>query len=238
VSSTTWTRHAVESNTLPYEGRPWRAVEAQHVISTLALVDTLEEQALLEQLLEKSKPPVPPDAQHLHYLLATPFRYPPSQHGSRFRAPHALGVFYAAEQVRTACAELGYWRWRFLMDSTLDAIPSISQSVFQSSIVATVIDLRIAPFAADRDVWVDPHSHLGCQEFGALVRETGVEGILYESVRDPQRGQCVALLQASGFRAAAPLELQTWSLAVTRSRVFWQRQSAITPASFEFNFTH
>jgi hypothetical protein len=217
-------------------GKPWRAVEAQHVISTLALVDTLQEQALLEQLLEASKPPVPADAQHLHYLLATPFRYPPSQHGSRFRAPHALGVYYATEEIRTACAELGYWRWKFLMDSTLEVIPSISQSVFQSSIAATVIDLRTDPFVVDRHVWTDPHSHLCCQEFGALVRQAGVEGILYESVRDPQHGQCVALFQVRGFRSAAPLELQTWSLAVSRSRVFWQRQSAITPASFEFDF--
>ena len=122
------------------------------------------------------------------------------------------------------------------MDSTLEAIPSISQSVFQSSIAATVIDLRLDPFVADRHVWTDPTSHLECQEFGAVVGKAGVEGILFESVRDPEHGQCIALLQAHAFRSAAPLELQTWSLAVTRSRVFWQRQSAITPASFEFHF--
>ena len=237
MSSTTWTRRAVESNTLPHAGKPWRAVEAQHVISTLALVDTLEEQAVLEELLERSKPPVSADARHLHYLLATPFRYPPSQHGSRFRAPHAPGVFYAAEEVRTACAELGYWRWRFLTDSTLDAIPPVSQSVFQSSVVATVVDLRAEPFVVDRDTWTDPHSHAGCQDFGGLVREAGIEGILYESVRDPQHGQCIAVLRARAFKSSAPLELQTWSLAVTRSRVFWRRQSAITPASFEFSYT-
>ena len=45
------------------------------MVSTLKLVDTLAEQALLEDILEESKPPVPPECRHLHYLLSTPFRY-------------------------------------------------------------------------------------------------------------------------------------------------------------------
>ncbi|MGH8173103.1 MAG: hypothetical protein ACREPX_08140 [Rhodanobacteraceae bacterium] len=52
---------------------PWRVVEAQHRASTMRLVDTLEEQRALEDLLEASKPPLPAEAESLHYLLATPF---------------------------------------------------------------------------------------------------------------------------------------------------------------------
>jgi hypothetical protein len=37
----------------------WRGVEAQHVVSTMRLVDTVEEQDLLEQMLEGSKPDLP-----------------------------------------------------------------------------------------------------------------------------------------------------------------------------------
>ena len=51
------------------------AVEAQHIVSTMALVDTIAEQHLLEDLLERSKPPVAPECRDLHYLLAIPFRY-------------------------------------------------------------------------------------------------------------------------------------------------------------------
>ncbi|HEY1229585.1 MAG TPA: RES domain-containing protein, partial [Ramlibacter sp.] len=40
----------------------WRGVEAQHRVATMRLVDTLREQDLLEQLLEQSKPPLPPQA--------------------------------------------------------------------------------------------------------------------------------------------------------------------------------
>ena len=102
----------------PAAGGAWRAVEAQHIASTRRLVDSNEEQAVLEELLEESKPRMPASTVGLHYLLATPFRYPPWHRGSRFRSPAEPGVFYAAEERRTACAELGYWRWRFVTDSS------------------------------------------------------------------------------------------------------------------------
>jgi hypothetical protein len=50
-------------------------VEAQHQVSTHKLVDSLSEQALLEELIEATKPTVPPECRHLDYLLFTPFRY-------------------------------------------------------------------------------------------------------------------------------------------------------------------
>ena len=63
--------------------------------STMALVDTLDEQHVLERLLDDGKPPVPDGRRALHYLLFTPFRYPPPPGGSRFRGPNDPGVFYA-----------------------------------------------------------------------------------------------------------------------------------------------
>ena len=39
----------------------WRGVEAQHVIATMKLVDNADEQQLLEELLETSKPAPPRD---------------------------------------------------------------------------------------------------------------------------------------------------------------------------------
>ena len=63
-------------------------VEAQHVVSTLKVVDTLAEQERLEQLLEESKPPVPPECRRLHYLLCTPFRYGAPDRDSGARGSH------------------------------------------------------------------------------------------------------------------------------------------------------
>ena len=125
MSSNIWTPPAVGSEGSHATRRLWRAVEAQHIASTLRLVGSVEEQSLLEGILDRSKPPLPGSAADLHYLLATPFRYT-SPIGSRFRAPADAGVWYGAEKERTACAEIGFWRWRFLMDSAgLKSIGSI-----------------------------------------------------------------------------------------------------------------
>ena len=72
----------------------------------MKLVDSLAEQEELEGILEASKPAVP-TAPGQHYLLSTPFRYP-SPHPSRFRPAGALGIWYGAESVQTACTELAY----------------------------------------------------------------------------------------------------------------------------------
>lgn len=88
-------------------------VEAQHTASTMKIVDSRDEQ----DVLEESKPARPAAAEALDFLLATPFRYDPRRGGSRFRAATDPGVFYGAESVRTAGAKLGYWRWRFLIDA-------------------------------------------------------------------------------------------------------------------------
>ena len=58
MSSTTWTQAALASELRPWQGALWRAVEAQHRVATARLVDTLQEQALLEDLLESSSHPV------------------------------------------------------------------------------------------------------------------------------------------------------------------------------------
>ena len=99
MSSTTWTPHAVASNAAAVSTRLWRAVEARHVASTRRLVDDLAEQRELEEILEATKPALPAAATRLHYLLATPFRYP-APRGSRFRAPHEPGLFYGADKPR------------------------------------------------------------------------------------------------------------------------------------------
>ena len=84
--SRTWTAGALSSEAVKLEGKVWRLVEAQHRVSTLKLVDTLDEQALLEDLIEETKPAIPVECRRLDYLLATPFRYGSVYpQGSRFR---------------------------------------------------------------------------------------------------------------------------------------------------------
>src|SRR5699024_5291479 len=113
-----WTPDALRSEAAGYRGDAWRMVEAQHRVSTLKLVDGLDEQAVLETILEDTKPPMPAECRHLNYLLATPFRYRPYPHGSRFRrAGPSPGVWYGAARPETAMAEMVFYRFLFLAES-------------------------------------------------------------------------------------------------------------------------
>ena len=236
MSSRTWTPRAVASSAAAFAGDVWRAVEAQHVVSTRALVDTLDEQHVLERILDEGKPAIPEGAGRLHYLLFTPFRYAPPPGGSRFRGPTDAGVFYAADERRTACAELGYWRWRHLLDvPALQSMPTRPQTVFRARLAARAVDLREAPFQRDRAIWTQPNDYGGCQRFGVTAREAGVGAIRYESVRDPQHGGCCAVLTPRAFARPSPLEQQTWMLSVSRDRVVWQRTHTLAREEHEFS---
>jgi hypothetical protein len=237
VSSTTWTQAALASELRPWQGALWRAVEAQHRVATARLVDTLQEQALLEDLLESSKPAAarPPK----HYLLMTPFRYPPPHPGgSRFRGASDAGVFYGAQQRRTACAELGYWRWRFLLDSPkLARLEPLPQTLFEVRIDGAAIDLTVPPLSRDAADWRNPADYRACQRLSRNARAAGAGLIRYASVRDPEAGLCGAVLAPACF-AGEPANEQSWFLAVTRERVRWRRDSALFAEGFEFECAH
>jgi hypothetical protein len=224
VSSNIWTPPAVGSEASRATRRLWRAVEAQHIASTLRLVENVEEQLVLERILDRSKPALPKDAADLHYLLATPFRYA-SPIGSRFRAPADPGVWYGAEKERTACAELGFWRWRFLMDSEgLDSIGPSPQTVFRAGIDGRLVDLTEAPFKRARSEWADPNSYAASQRIARVARQANVDAIRYESVRDPEHGGAVAVLRPCCFKPRKPLEQRIWLLTVRAEAAIWQRE--------------
>jgi len=195
-------------------------VEAQHTASTMRLVDSLEEQSILESILEESKPPLPPAARPLHYLLATPFRYRP-HHGSRFRAPLEPGVWYGGEALRTALAEKSYWRLRFLLDSpeTPDLRP-VPHTAFTAAVrTSAAIDLTRAPLVRDRAAWTDPESYAGTQALAASAREARLQIIRYQSVRDPEHAACAAVLTPLVFGRGKPRSQETWFIAASRARV-------------------
>ncbi|WP_245845034.1 RES family NAD+ phosphorylase [Noviherbaspirillum humi] len=193
----------------------------------MKIVDTPNEQDILESLLESSKPALPDDLARLHYLLATPFRYWPGRGGSRFRGEFDPGVFYGAETIRTACAELGYWRWKFLQDADgLDHLDPVSHTGFKALFDTRVVDLRQPPFSADAAAWMHPADYRATQRFAAIAREAGIGGIVYQSVRDPEPGWNVALLTPRAFAKPSPDRfMQTWWLAVSKDGVVWRRDA-------------
>lgn len=216
---TTWTPRALASDARDYAVDLWRVVESQHVASTMRLVDSLAEQALLESIIEQSKPVLPAGTETLHYLLATPFRYRP-RIGSRFRAPFDAGVWYGAEQLQTALAEKGYWLLRFLLDSpqTPDLGP-VPHTAFSASVRAKALDLTRRPLARHRETWTHRTDYAPTQTFALAARDAGIAMIRYESVRDPEHNVCVAVLAPAAFRPPRPRHQETWFILAARERV-------------------
>ncbi len=195
-------------------------VEAQHRVSTLKVVESLAEQELLEALLEETKPPVPPDCRHLHYLLSTPFRYDAiNPKGSRFRrAGRTPGVYYASEKPRTAVAEMAFYRLLFFAESPATpwpANPAEFTAFAVRYLAARAIDLTAMPLLQDRPTWTHPTEYDRCQRLADAARDAEIELIRYESVRDPEAGGNVALFACKAFRRNTPQSRQTWRLRLS-----------------------
>jgi RES domain len=216
MRSRTWTPAALSSERRRLSGACWRGVEAQHRVSTMKIVDTLAEQSLLETLLERSKPPVPPECRHLHYLLATPFRYAaPSPTGSRFRRPgFTPGVFYGSRTLATAVAEIAYHRLLFFADSPDTPWPADAGEYTIFSVrfrTAAGLDLTLRPFLANRDRWTHRTDYAACQDLADRAREAGVEVLRYASAR-VDGGINVALMTCRAFKSQEPMVRQTWRI--------------------------
>ncbi len=204
----------------PRAGKLWRFAEAQHRVSTMRLLDTLDEQRLLEDLLDETKPPVPGECTHLHYLLFTPFRYA-ARHATRFRAAgDRRGVFYAAERIETAAAEMAFYRLLFYLESPATAPPqgTAEFTAFSVRYRADVLDLTTPEWQAEPAVR-DRVNYARCHDLAEAVRQAGAGGIRYPSVRDARRGVNMALLSCATFAEPKPRDTQGWHFRVTRERV-------------------
>lgn len=211
-----WTRDALRSDAKPFTATYWRCVEAQHLVSTLSLVDSLEEQELLEDILEETKPSAPPECQALHYLYMTPFRYGVYPHGSRFRRAGATpGVFYASSHPETAVIETAFHILLFYADSPDTPFPKnpTEHTVFDVPLSAdAAIDLTADPFAGAAAQWRSLTDYADCQALEEAARKEGVDLILYSSVRDPQHRLNGAVLQCSAFGDSRPSQHRSWKL--------------------------
>lgn len=240
MSSTTWTPRALASEAADVELALWRAVEAQHVVATRALVDSLAEQELLEYILDAHKPPVPEACAGLDYLLFTPFRYPPLHAGSRFRDVQDPGVWYGAEALQTACAEVGYWRWRFVADSAgLKLLDGVAHTLFRAMAQGSGIDLRAPPFLRTARRWMQLDDYGPCQTIARSAREAGLAVLRYASVRDPDHGGCAAVLDCRAFAGTRGITTrQTWFLSVDAERASWIRSGARASRREAFEFVY
>ena len=222
MSQSIWTQCAERYEPTRIAGPVWRAVEWQHVTSTRKLVDSDDEQQVLESLIDAAKPPWPLGRRFvgLHYLLATPFRHPPLRYGSRFGTRCERGIFYAAETQSTVFAEKAYYVLLFLEGTEAEITPLIRPlTVFQVRISTKKgADLTRAPFDAFVERISSPVSYRDAQPLGAALRDAGVAAFRFASSRDPDGGANLGLFEPV-FTKKEPVNAEQWICTATRERV-------------------
>ncbi|MDQ8023519.1 MAG: RES family NAD+ phosphorylase [Moraxellaceae bacterium] len=220
-------------------GTAWRLVESQEQIATNRLVANLAEQALLEQMLETSKPRAPADTARLHYLLATPFRYPPLPWGSRFGGRSQPGLFYASRGVGTVLAESAYYRLLFLagMSVAPQGALTTQHTLFSMTIRSEKgLRLQASPFDAHLTSLTDPGDYRASRALGSAMREAGIEAFEFVSARDPERGLNIALFTPLALSHDRPDLTQQWLCETTAATVrFYHQPSA---SLWQFDAVH
>lgn len=224
MSSSIWMQCEGASELRPLRLVAWRVVESQHEVSTRKLVSTAAEQELLETLIDQVKPPVPEGAS-LHYLLFTPFRYPPLRYGSRFGSRHERGLWYGAEQQRTAFSEVAYYRLLFLegSEAPLEPLHTLLTSFTVRMRSERGIDLTVPPFAQYTGDVSSPTSYTDSQALGTAMRRDDVELFRFRSARDADGGINVAAFTPAVFHKATPQHVERWYCVAARTAVDFTR---------------
>lgn len=181
----------IEAGKLRLLGRLYRIVESQEEVATHTLVDNLKKQEVLERLLEQSKPTRLAGSEKLHYLLATPFRYPPLPWGSRFGAVAANGIFYGSKTVTTLLAEAAYYRLIFFhaMDPPPATPVTSYHNIFSAKYHANPgIRLQDPRWQKYWGKLTDPGNYGFCQSLGLQLRRAQVSGLEVPAARALQAG--------------------------------------------------
>lgn len=215
-----------------YANSVCRMVETQEYAATTSLVDDLEEQAILEQILDNFKPNYADNTQNLHYLISTPFRYPPLKYGSRFGAITEPSYFYASETIQTCLSEAAFYRF-YLIDGTETPFPKTIQSEHSLFFVKVLsnhaLDLtQISDIDIQKHL-TDPQSYVLSQKVGQHARQNDADLLRYYSARCQQQGINVAIDNHSIIQSEKPedkveyicqLDPQTGILRFSQPRTF------------------
>jgi hypothetical protein len=219
-----------------FDLEPWRIVEAQHVSSSRDLVDSREEHDLLEALLEKAKPAI---NSKKHYLVFTPFRYPPLKYGSRFGYSYEPSLWYGSINIYTAFAEVAYYRLKFFDDSSADLeYIETPMSAFKAFIKAeNGVDLTAFPFAKFQDMISHKTTYEYSQVLGSEMRKVGLEVFLYTSARAKTLGKNVAaftpeIFQMKNNQYTSPI--QNWRCIACKNTIEFTRDGVLNNKFYEF----
>lgn len=206
----------------------WRIIEDQLKSFTRKMVDTAEEHAILEKMIEESKPTIITYGDEnafkgLHYLLATPFRYPPLKKGSRFGSRSERNLFYSSLEIETAMSEKAFHRLGFLIASDGNVgNKTVNYTAFKTKIKTKKgLNLSLMPFALYQNEISCPISYIKSQELGQCMREAGVEAFVSHSARCKNRGKNVNVFTPKAIDIEQSIEktFQSFTCFSTKSTV-------------------
>ncbi|MET0051583.1 MAG: RES family NAD+ phosphorylase [Candidatus Thiodiazotropha sp.] len=204
----------------PLSGSVIRVVQPLVSRALLDLVDDLQEQALLETLLEASRPQAQDPAPGLHELLRSPFRDPPLRYGSRFGTHLEPSLFYASASITTALAETAYYRfvfWAGMVEPPPGGRLTTELTVFAAEFsLQRGLQLQHTPWAEYSDRLRDPQHYRTTQALGRAMREAGIDGFEYISARDRECGLNRAFYTPEVFADPMPRWQEQW-LCETRA---------------------
>ncbi len=219
----------------PLSMRLYRVVESQEEVATTVITASKQDQSLLEDLLESSKPSLEPPLSQRHYLISTPFRYPPLRHGSRFGSIIEAGLFYGSTTMTTALTEIAYYRFRFLAD--VEDAKSITRYKPQSNHCGFYVNthslqglsLLEKPFQKLNLSAVDSYSN--SQAMGTKMRQFGVELFKFQSARDVGgiNGGCFT---HQVIKSKRPCATEYWQCLMLEDRVIFNK--TLTKENLEF----
>lgn len=206
-----------------------RIVESQEQVATRNLVEgDLADQAVLEAEIEASKPARPPGTDRFDNLLATPWRYPPLRHGSRFGTRHEPSLFYGAGGTATALAEAAYYRFVFRDDMAVAPESVGSQHTLFEARYRTERGLRLQ--AEPFETWQAILTHLSdygpTQSLGTALRAAGIAAFEFTSARDPHGGHNVALVEPAALVSNRHLRPSGWFCSTNREAVTFSRRAS------------
>lgn len=208
-----WSITKGENHIKPLIGLIHRLVESQEQVATLSLVNNVYEQGVLEELIEHTKSPLPEQTAGFHYLLKTPFRYPPLKYGSRFGKKFEPSLFYGSLNINTALVETAYYRFVYMLGPETPYHATISSEYSSFSVKIRCdqgIFLDEPPFSKYEAVLTSPISYTDTQQLGADMRAHGIEAFRYISARDKNKGKNIALFTPKSFFNKNPSKLTTW----------------------------
>lgn len=211
----------VINNPVGFNKDVFRIVETQEDAATMALMHNIEKQSALESILDEYKPPYADRLlRHRHYLIASPFRYPPLPWGSRFGRRFENSFFYASESSSTCIAESVYYRFVFFAGKATDFSTAVltEHCLFSLQVASDACaDFTHLADAALLAAVAAPDDYSHTHQIGRECRDNNIHIIRYFSARDPL-GVNVAIDNPEVIISNEPLHTRKVMMQINQSR--------------------